>query len=194
MIANHLIKILIITLPLLTAAGGYAYKSITMPKPPYIMGHVENVLIGENKLAFKARLDTGAKTASLSAHDIQTFKKNGKTWVRFIIDTTRTQEIHQFEYPLKRRIKIRKRQAELVEVNGEIDPFEHRLVVQMPVCLGAETKAIEVSLTDRKDFNYPVLLGRKAMEAFNIVIDPGESFMHKPKCNDKDDTHEDTVE
>ncbi|MCF5724769.1 RimK/LysX family protein, partial [Pseudomonas syringae] len=36
-------------------------------------------------LEVAAKLDTGAKTASLSARDIKRFKRNGESWVRFYL-------------------------------------------------------------------------------------------------------------
>lgn len=38
---------------------------------------------GDLDLEVAAKLDTGAKTASLSARDIKRFKRNGESWVRF---------------------------------------------------------------------------------------------------------------
>ena len=45
-----------------------------------IYGLNENVEIPEFGLEIAAKLDTGAQTASLSARDIERFKKDGKTW------------------------------------------------------------------------------------------------------------------
>ncbi len=39
-------------------------------------------------LEVAAKLDTGAKTASLSARDIKRFKRNGESWVRFYRPST----------------------------------------------------------------------------------------------------------
>ncbi|MCF5381525.1 putative ATP-dependent zinc protease, partial [Pseudomonas syringae] len=46
-------------------------------------------------LEVAAKLDTGAKTASLSARDIKRFKRNGESWVRFYlaIDTAHSHPI-----------------------------------------------------------------------------------------------------
>jgi hypothetical protein len=41
--------------------------------------------LGDIDLEVAAKLDTGAKTASLSARDIKRFKRNGESWVRFYL-------------------------------------------------------------------------------------------------------------
>lgn len=48
-------------------------------------------------LEVAAKLDTGAKTASLSARDIKRFKRNGESWVRFYlaIDTAHSHPIER---------------------------------------------------------------------------------------------------
>lgn len=48
-------------------------------------------------LEVAAKLDTGAKTASLSARDIKRFKRDGESWVRFYlaIDTAHSHPIER---------------------------------------------------------------------------------------------------
>jgi hypothetical protein len=130
-------------------------------------------------------MDTGAKTSSLNATHIELFDKDGKQWVRFIVGLDTTDKRYQIEAPLVRQIKIRKRTAELP--NGKETPdeekFDLRPTVNIPVCLGTQEKMVEVSLTDRSHFHYPMLLGRSGMEAFDILIDPSRVFTAKPKCS-----------
>ncbi len=40
-----------------------------------------------------------------------------------------------------------------------------------------QCKTIEVNLTDRSNFNYPLLLGRKALIAFDAIVDPGQQYI-----------------
>jgi hypothetical protein len=39
----------------------------------------------------------------------------------------------------------------------------------------------EVSLVDRSEYTFPLLLGRKALESF-ALIDPGNTYLTKPDC------------
>lgn len=50
-------------------------------------------------LEVAAKLDTGAKTASLSARDIKRFKRNGESWVRFYLAIDAAHS-HPIERPL----------------------------------------------------------------------------------------------
>src|SRR5438128_12374891 len=58
---------------------------------PGVSAAAEKTVYGLNEYAklagidleVAAKLDTGAKTASLSARDIKRFKRNGESWVRF---------------------------------------------------------------------------------------------------------------
>lgn len=54
-----------------------------------------------------AKLDTGAKTASLSARDIKRFKRDGESWVRFYLAIDDAHS-HPIERPLARQ-KIKRR-------------------------------------------------------------------------------------
>ncbi|MFI4956731.1 MAG: ATP-dependent zinc protease [Gammaproteobacteria bacterium] len=149
-----------------------------------IVGRVESALVTDHQIKMNVRMDTGAQTSSLSATDIEIFKKDGKEWVRFTVDPTRTDKKYRLERPLLRYIKIRKRHGELEEVSDIAagKAFERRPVVSIPVCLGKQSKMVEVSLTDRSHFNYPMLMGRVGMQSFGILIDPTRSFTAKPQC------------
>lgn len=149
-----------------------------------IFGRVETALVTDHQIQLSVRMDTGAQTSSLSATHIQSFQKDGKEWIRFTIDPARTDKHYQLERPLVRYIRIRKRHGELEEVSDIADgkAFERRPVVSIPVCLGKQMHMVDVSLTDRSHFNYPMLMGRKGMESFGTLIDPSLSFTVKPEC------------
>jgi hypothetical protein len=50
---------------------------------PTLYGRYENIGLPELQQTLKAKMDTGAYTASLSARDIQLFSRDGEAWVRF---------------------------------------------------------------------------------------------------------------
>jgi hypothetical protein len=173
---------MLLSLYLLTARA-----DLTQPKPEsnhHIFGRVEKALVTDHDIRLSVRLDTGAKTSSLGATQIETYQKDGKTWVRFTVDPKRTDQAYRIERPVVRYIKIRKRTGEIGNHSNPTDDhkFERRPTVEIPVCLGTERKMVEVSLTDRSHFNYPMLLGRSGMEKFDILIDPSHIFTQKPKC------------
>ena len=127
-----------------------------------------------------AKLDTGAQTASLSARDIERFKRDGESWVRFYLAIDDA-HAHPIERPLARISKIKRR-------SGDFDPDEEktytaRPVVELDVCMGGTKKQIEVNLTDRSAFQYPLLIGSDALKRFDALVDPSLKYAAgKPDC------------
>lgn len=151
-----------------------------------IYGLNEQVYIADIDMNMSAKLDTGAKTASLSARDIKRFKRDGQPWVRFYLALDEAHE-RAFELPLARISKIKRR-------SGDYDPEEDksytpRPVVKMAVCMGKTLRTIEVNLTDRSTFQYPFLLGSNALKKFNALIDPSLKYsVGEPRCDTQNTT------
>lgn len=153
-----------------------------------IYGLNEHVALPELDLQVPAKLDTGAQTASLSATDITRFKRDGETWVRFYlaIDSAHS---HPIERPLARISKIKRRA-------GDFDPEEDktytaRPVIELEVCMGKAQRTIEVNLTDRSAFQYPLLIGSDALTRFNALVDPSLTYTAgKPGCTTESDADE----
>jgi len=145
-----------------------------------IYGLNEYVRLFDLDLKLAAKLDTGAKTASLSARDIKRFKRDGETWVHFYlaIDEAHNSPI---ERPLARISKIKRRA-------GDYDPDEEktytaRPVIEMDICMGQALRTIEVNLTDRSAFQYPLLIGSEALKNFTALVDPALKYAAgKPAC------------
>lgn len=131
-------------------------------------------------LQVPAKLDTGAKTASLSARDIDRFKRDGETWVRFYLAIDDVHQ-HPIERPLARISKIKRRA-------GDYDPEEEktytaRPVIELDICMGQALRRIEVNLTDRSAFQYPLLIGSEALKRFGALVDPSLKYAAgKPGC------------
>jgi hypothetical protein len=58
-----------------------------MAAEPTLYGRYENIALPELGETLKAKMDTGAYTASLSAKDIELFTRDGEEWVRFRLAT-----------------------------------------------------------------------------------------------------------
>lgn len=133
---------------------------------------VELYLDGQ-PLKVKAKLDTGAKSSSLDATDITPFERDGRRWVRFRPSRSGLEQTPLIEQPIARYVRIKRH-------NG---PYDRRPVIRLPLCLGDELRTVEVNLTDRGRFIYPLLLGRKALAGL-AVVDPGRTFVRAPRCDD----------
>ena len=138
-----------------------------------ILGWVERVEIIDLDLEVKAKLDSGAATSSLDATDIRVIKRDDGRWVKFNVTDPETGEVFELDKKRVRRVRIKRH-------NGE---HQLRQVVKIEVCVGGVQNEIEVSLIDRSEFFYPLLLGRAALEDV-AVIDPGETFIGEPHCGE----------
>ncbi len=145
-----------------------------------VYGLNEYVRLFDLDLQLAAKLDTGAKTASLSARDIKRFKRDGEPWVRFYLAIDEAHS-HPIERPLARISKIKRRA-------GDYDPEENktytaRPVIEMDICMGRSLQNIEVNLTDRSAFQYPLLIGSEALKRFTALVDPSLKYAAgKPDC------------
>lgn len=83
-------------------------KPVKVTKTPdgmLILGSEEWVYVPEIDQTFKARVDTGATTSSISATDIVPFERDGKDWVKFKIDLG-DKDTKEFKYPLSAGLKL----------------------------------------------------------------------------------------
>lgn len=138
-----------------------------------IFGWTERVLIGESRLEMEAKLDTGADTSSLHATSIRRYRnKSGQKWVEFVVrdkDTGRT-------------VRYKKRLIRYAYIKEHGRASQRRPVVMIDICLGDHNQEIEVNLVDRSGFDFPVLLGRTALQGV-AVVDPESTFTTSPKCS-----------
>lgn len=145
-----------------------------------IYGYVEKATLIDKNMTLSAKLDTGAKSASLSAIDIHEVEKNGKPYLRFKVPGKEGDVEFTCEYLGKVRIKVRAGE------NLAAEPIK-RPIVLINVKIGEKIRAIPVNLTNRKRFNYPLLLGRDAIIAFNGLVDPSHAFMMRTEKVEKNE-------
>ena len=132
-----------------------------------IAGWLETIILEPWQIRLRAKLDTGAKTSSLHAVDIERFEKDGVPWVRFQTHAkTDNSAIKRIELPIKRDVKIKSHH------NGATI----RPVVELQFCLNGQHYKGEFSLADRDQFNYPVLLGRRVLKQ-GIMVDASATFL-----------------
>ncbi len=139
-------------------------------------GYVEKATLVDKNLTLSAKLDTGAKSSSLSAINIRQFEKNNKTYLQFTVPSKAGDVEFTSEYI--GRVKIKARVGERPAPGAKPQSIK-RPVVLIRIQLGDTTRYIAVNLTNRKRFNYPLLLGRDAIKLFNGLIDPSTAFTLK---------------
>jgi len=151
-----------------------------MAAEPTLYGRYEYIKLPEIGETLKAKMDTGAYTASLSAKNIQTFTRDGDEWVRFQL-ATEGADSKVYEHKVSRISKIKNR-ADEDEDKDEVSVAK-RPVVDLDLCLGNVKRTVEVNLTDRSNFNYPLLIGAKALREFGAAVNPARRYTaDKPSC------------
>lgn len=133
-----------------------------------ILGEEEWVFVPGLKEAFKARVDTGATTSSISAVDIVDFERDGKDWVKFKIqhDGITTEEV---SLPVERWVKIKQSSAE---------GTQRRAVVVVSIQIGDLKDKTEFTLADRTHLSFPLLLGRSFFRDI-AVVDVSQKYVQK---------------
>ncbi|MFE6733680.1 ATP-dependent zinc protease [Microbacterium sp. NPDC057650] len=116
----------------------------------------------------KAKIDTGARTSSLHAFDVEEFTRDGAEWVRFRVNPWQDTfaDAVRAEYPVHDRREVRSSSGHT----------EIRLVVQLVVRLVDQEVTAEVTLTNRDEMGFRMLVGREALRQ-GFVVDPARSFL-----------------
>lgn len=152
----------------------------TDPFEKTILGRLERVTIIPERYQLIAKLDTGADMSSLSAHHIVEFEKNGEKWIRFEIDMNDSDEHLKLERPLYKFIRVKNRHENDV---ADVARNSRRPVVQLLVCFGGRSKKLDVNLVDRKQFEYPMLIGWHALVQLKAVVDPSIKHTLRDTCD-----------
>ncbi|MDF1683709.1 MAG: RimK/LysX family protein [Legionellaceae bacterium] len=145
-----------------------------------VLGYLEEATLLDQHLTLPAKLDTGAKSASLYARHIRSIDINGKPYLQFVVPT-KAGEVH-FKCAYVGDVNIKARSGEIAGTRLK-NPYIRRPVVSMPLQLGGETRTIRVNLANRRRFSYPLLLGREALVAFDALVDPKQKFTLKHAAN-----------
>ena len=116
----------------------------------------------------KAKIDTGARTSSLHAFDVEEFTRDGEDWVRFAVhpwqETREDAVVH--ECPVHDRRAVRSSSGHT----------EERIVVLLELSLASHTVTAETTLSNRDQMGFRMLVGREALRQ-GFVVDPGRSFL-----------------
>ncbi|MDG1472236.1 MAG: 30S ribosomal protein S6--L-glutamate ligase [Ascidiaceihabitans sp.] len=106
--------------------------------------------------ALKAKIDTGARTSALHAHDIEVFGPAAKPKVRFLVHPIAGND--RVTITCSADIVDRR---EVTSSNGE---SELRYVIEVDLHVAGQNWPIEVTLTNRAGMNSRMLLGRQALQ------------------------------
>jgi len=139
-----------------------------------IAGWIEKISLVDPAITLKAKLDTGAKTSSIHAINVEQYKRDGKRRVKFDLRVTDiNDQVHtlHMDRPKARRVAIK---------NNDGD-HDRRAVVELEVCFDGRRHITEFTLADRSEYIYDVLLGREFLQGI-AVIDPEKTFLTQAAC------------
>ena len=116
----------------------------------------------------KAKIDTGARTSSLHAFDVVEFERDGEEWVRFTV--------HPWQDSIDDAVVHEARVHDRRAVRSSSGHTEHRIVITMPVRLVGRDVEAEITLTNRDEMGFRMLIGREALRQ-GFLVDPARSFL-----------------
>lgn len=145
---------------------------------PEVIGWIESVSLPELGLgAMMVKVDTGARTSALHATNIRTFERGDALWVAFDTDQGHGLSPDPIEAPVH----------ETREIKNTSGVPEERIILRTRLQLGARRWRIDLSLTDRTNMTYPMILGRRALKNRNIAVDTKHTFVASDAPAEKKD-------
>jgi len=137
------------------------------PAEPHTLGWREWLALPTLGIgAIKAKLDTGARTSSLCVVSAETFERDGRLQVRFVVR------------PRRRGGRVVTCEAPVIDCRPVTDSGGHtseRWFVRTEIVLASERFEADINLTDRRAMLFPLLLGRSALDG-RFRIDPALSY------------------
>ena len=119
--------------------------------------------------AIKGKVDTGAKTSAIHAFNIENFFIEDVEYVKF--------DIH----PLQKNKRLKRSCiARIVErrmVSDSSGKKEKRIVIKSDLKIGDKKIRIELTLTNRDNMSFRMLLGREAIMQAKMIVDISKSFV-----------------
>lgn len=135
----------------------------------FIVGALETCDLPELTIEdLHIRVDTGAATSSLHVDNLVSFDKDGEEWVAFDIHP----DYHNVEKVVRREAKVNK----VKTIKSSTATREQRFVISTDIVLGEQRWEIQLTLTDRSEMTYLMLLGREAMTD-RIIVDPSIEYV-----------------
>jgi hypothetical protein len=117
--------------------------------------------------SIKAKIDTGARSSCLHAVDVETFCRDGRTFVRF--------KVHPLQRTSKKTIESEAEVLEFRRVTSSSGHATMRPVIVTTLEVLGRRWRIEVTLADRAEMGFRMLLGREAVRK-RLLVDPGKSY------------------
>lgn len=133
-----------------------------------IIGRIEKIsfpALSVEKL--DAKVDTGAYTSSLHCHHIEREYIDNVEYVTF--------SLFDPEHPSYRQKKYQSKLQDTRKVKSSNGEIEIRYVIKETAIFCGQKRMIELTLTDRSNMKYDVLLGRRFIRQY--LVDVSEKYL-----------------
>lgn len=117
----------------------------------------------------KAKIDTGARSSSLHAFDLQEFRRGNRTWIQF--------SVHPLQHSAVPTITTEAPLIEYRKVRSSSGHWMERPVILTTIDLGGFRWPIELTLSSRDEMGFRMLLGRSAVRN-RFLVHSGQSYLH----------------
>jgi hypothetical protein len=124
-----------------------------------------------NIFDLQIRVDTGAKTSSLHVDDIKRERRDGKLGVGFTL--------HPDIYDVKKVTRCWAPVSDVRRIKSSNGSVDQRLIIKTLMIMSGIKKQIEITLSNRSDMSYLMLLGREGMGT-DFIVDPSQTFLVSP--------------
>lgn len=118
--------------------------------------------------AIRGKIDTGARTSALHAWNVELVERDGAPWLRFDIIPSSARG--------SRRVACLAPLVDERNIRNSGGAVERRYIIATTLRLGGAAWQIELSLANRDEMGYRLLLGRTALSR-RVIVKPGSSFL-----------------
>ena len=115
----------------------------------------------------KAKIDTGARSSALHAFDVEELEREGVEWVRFAVHPWQNSD----DEPVTVELPVLDRRV----VRSSSGHAEERIVVALEVVLAGHEVLAEMTLSNRDEMGFRMLIGREALRNV-FVVNPAMSY------------------
>lgn len=134
-------------------------------KEKVLIGRIEWVSMPELKIKHKARIDSGAKTTSMHAVNIEEVEQRGELFVKFqTIDSE------------GKTVEVVRKVDTTQKVSNTAGLVSKRYVIKEKIKMGSIEREVNINLNDRTKMDYKFLVGRNLLLG-RFIVDVARSHV-----------------
>jgi hypothetical protein len=160
---GHPVKVIILFMGIMTVFLPSSHAQLLKEK--VLIGRVEWAELPELKIKLKSRIDTGAKTTSLHAINIEEVIQQGDLYVKF-----------QTENSEGKVIELIRKVDTTQKVSNTSGFVSRRYVIKEKIKMGSIDREVLINLNDRSKMDYKFLVGRNLLLG-RFIVDVARSHV-----------------